>query len=369
MIKVIRKAGEKVDQVESAIGHAISTRRISWLPLLASINQPRQEPPTPSEDDEDTVIGSDLPTPVTAVKRKITIKLDRDGNIISPRGKITLGSKFDRNVTILHFDLSDLLWHESSNKNYIFRLAFFDEEKYANPMNVEGIEVDDPDYQGDVYEFDGYDFWVPWELTKEPKTYKIALIIKEIEKTDDLEGNVNHSEAFVSAMFEGEVLDNYFIRGQINIDQVEPVVKTTSLTKSSIVVVLADDGTLAVNNRKLGNEKDSYIRRLSFAKTMTAHLADFNCYMLFKPHDSEDLSSIMAVKIDPLATSWVPDEVTKTSGIYDVMIIAYYGDYADPDYFYTSSVIQMIVCGNFLQENAFASSVGEGSGGDILVSN
>lgn len=29
MIKVIRKAGEKVDQVETAIGHAISTRRIS----------------------------------------------------------------------------------------------------------------------------------------------------------------------------------------------------------------------------------------------------------------------------------------------------------------------------------------------------
>lgn len=51
------------------------------------------------------------------------------------------------------------------------------------------------------------------------------------------------------------------------------------------------------------------------------------------------------------------------------MIIAYYGDYADPDYFYTSSVIQMIVCGNFLQENAFASSVGGGSGGDILSSN
>lgn len=290
MLKIIRNVPEST-RTESRYSHAISTKAIENLPKLDEINQASTEARYLGEVNVET--NSNI-----AVKRKINIVLDRDGNIVSPTDKIILGSRYDRNVTILHFDLSQLLWHNSSTENYIFRVAFFDEEKYKNPLTVEGLEVDDPDYQGMTYEFDGTDFWVPWELTKEPKTYRIALVIKEIEVTDKKEGNVTASESFVSAMFEGEVLDNFFRPTQLNIDTVEDE-KTSALTKSSIVTVLADDGTLAVSDSRLGNEHDSYIKRFSFGKTFTAHLSEFNSYILFRSQsNTTDAGSVIAAKID-----------------------------------------------------------------------
>lgn len=51
------------------------------------------------------------------------------------------------------------------------------------------------------------------------------------------------------------------------------------------------------------------------------------------------------------------------------MVVAYSGDYNDPDYLFTSTVIKMVVTNNFLQDNAFVGSSGSGSGGNILSNN
>ena len=133
-----------------------------------------------------------------------------------------------------------------------------------------------------------------------------------------------------------------------------------ALTKDHISVVLADDGTMALSSKLLGNKYDNYVKAFEFLH-MTAHLQDFKTFILFKKENI-----VYSVQCNIHSRCWIPTEVTTDPGEWKVMMVAYMGDnYADPDYFFTSNVVKTEVTDNFLNNRLFGIETGTGSGGDV----
>ncbi len=132
-------------------------------------------------------------TEVISIKEKINIQVDENGKIkTGHQGPINLGCQYDQFVTVLHFDLSRLLWRNSDLSNYIFRIGFFDEVSMAKEVYYkikQGQQVAfDVENNHLTFEFDGEDFFVPKEVTSNPVNYKMILIIQE-KIRDEVTGN------------------------------------------------------------------------------------------------------------------------------------------------------------------------------------
>ena len=303
-------------------------------------------------------------TEVVSIKEKINIKVDENGKITKPIvGPINLGCQYDQYVTVLHFDLSRLLWRTSDLSNYIFRIAFFDEASMAKKVYYQVKQGErvafDVETNHLTFEFDGEDFFVPREITSNPVDYKMILIIQEKVK-DETTGNIEPGvERFISDIWDGYVSPSFY-RPNFPLDALEMDNHEVALSKRAISMILADDGTLAVSDLSLGNMYDSFIKVFDFKK-VSAHVTSLsNTFMLFE-QDGDVYASRFHADMD----SWVPAEITAHPGAWRVMVVAYEGDLADPDYFYCSTPIEMTVEGNFLEEAAFNTDTGSSKKDDI----
>lgn len=312
-------------------------------------------------DDPSHVVSNGAP--LAAVKRRIDIVVDPNGAITFDgegvaTGDICLGHQWDRYVTILHFDLSNLRWKESDRSNYLFRLAFYDEQMVNK---VESQVIDDVTnyfYFGVdpiTYEFDGEDFFIPDELTEKSTRYRIILIIQE-KVEDEEEGNTNAGkERFISNEFCGYVESNFYTP-EIPLNAISYVNRDVALSKEPITVYLADDGTFALNTTMIANTYDAFIRTFD-CKNITSHLAEFEVFALF--HKDK---AIYAAKVDKdggkLLNFFIPKGVARQAGTWEMMMVAYKGNMEDPDYFYTSTIFNVTIEANFLDCDSFDTDSG-----------
>lgn len=312
-------------------------------------------------DDPSHVVSNGAP--LAAVKRRIDIVVDPNGAITFDgegvaTGDICLGHQWDRYVTILHFDLSNLRWKESDRSNYLFRLAFYDEQMVNK---VESQVIDDVTnyfYFGVdpiTYEFDGEDFFVPDELTEKATRYRIILIIQE-KVEDEEEGNTNAGkERFISNEFRGYVESNFYTP-EIPLNAISYVNRDVALSKEPITVYLADDGTFALSTTMIANTYDAFIRTFD-CKNITSHLAEFEVFALF--HKDK---AIYAAKVDKdggkLLNFFIPKGVARQAGTWEMMMVAYKGNMEDPDYFYTSTIFNVTIEANFLDCDSFDTDSG-----------
>lgn len=312
-------------------------------------------------DDPSHVVSNGAP--LAAVKRRIDIVVDPNGAITFDgegvaTGDICLGHQWDRYVTILHFDLSNLRWKESDRSNYLFRLAFYDEQMVNK---VESQVIDDVTnyfYFGVdpiTYEFDGEDFFIPDELTEKSTRYRIILIIQE-KVEDEEEGNTNAGkERFISNEFRGYVESNFYTP-EIPLNAISYVNRDVALSKEPITVYLADDGTFALNTTMIANTYDAFIRTFD-CKNITSHLAEFEVFALF--HKDK---AIYAAKVDKdggkLLNFFIPKGVARQAGTWEMMMVAYKGNMEDPDYFYTSTIFNVTIEANFLDCDSFDTDSG-----------
>ena len=312
-------------------------------------------------DDPSHVVSNGAP--LAAVKRRIDIVVDPNGAITFDgegvaTGDICLGHQWDRYVTILHFDLSNLRWKESDRSNYLFRLAFYDEQMVNK---VESQVIDDVTnyfYFGVdpiTYEFDGEDFFIPDELTEKSTRYRIILIIQE-KVEDEEEGNTNAGkERFISNEFRGYVESNFYTP-EIPLNAISYVNRDVALSKEPITVYLADDGTFALSTTMIANTYDAFIRTFD-CKNITSHLAEFEVFALF--HKDK---AIYAAKVDKdggkLLNFFIPKGVARQAGTWEMMMVAYKGNMEDPDYFYTSTIFNVTIEANFLDCDSFDTDSG-----------
>lgn len=312
-------------------------------------------------DDPSHVVSNGAP--LAAVKRRIDIVVDPNGAITFDgegvaTGDICLGHQWDRYVTILHFDLSNLRWKESDRSNYLFRLAFYDEQMVNK---VESQVIDDVTnyfYFGVdpiTYEFDGEDFFIPDELTEKATRYRIILIIQE-KVEDEEEGNTNAGkERFISNEFCGYVESNFYTP-EIPLNAISYVNRDVALSKEPITVYLADDGTFALNTTMIANTYDAFIRTFD-CKNITSHLTEFEVFALF--HKDK---AIYAAKVDKdggkLLNFFIPKGVARQAGTWEMMMVAYKGNMEDPDYFYTSTIFNVTIEANFLDCDSFDTDSG-----------
>ena len=312
-------------------------------------------------DDPSHVVSNGAP--LAAVKRRINVVVDPNGAITFEgegvaTGDICLGHQWDRYVTILHFDLSNLLWKESDRSNYLFRLAFYDEQMVNK---VESQVIDDVTnyfYFGVdpiTYEFDGEDFFVPDELTEKSTRYRIILIIQE-KVEDEEEGNTNvGKERFISNEFCGYVESNFY-SPEIPLNAISYTNRDVALSKEPIKVFLADDGTFALSTTMIANTYDAFIRTFD-CTNITSHLAEFEVFALF--HKDK---AIYAAKVDKhggkLLNFFIPKGVARQAGTWEMMMVAYKGNMEDPEYFYTSTIFKVTIEGNFLDCDSFDTDSG-----------
>lgn len=301
--------------------------------------------------------------PLAAVKRRINVVVDPNGAITFDgegvaTGDICLGHQWDRYVTILHFDLSNLRWKESDRSNYLFRLAFYDEQMVNK---VESQVIDDVTnyfYFGVepiTYEFDGEDFFVPDELTEKSTRYRIILIIQE-KVEDEEEGNTTvGKERFISNEFCGYVESNFYTP-EIPLDAISYTNRDVALSKEPITVFLADDGTFALSTTMIANTYDAFIRTFD-CTNITSHLTEFEVFALF--HKDK---AIYAAKVDKhggkLLNFFIPKGVARQAGTWEMMMVAYKGNMEDPDYFYTSTIFKVTIEANFLDCDSFDTDSG-----------
>ena len=341
-----------INKSTNKVRHNVSSR----IPKLPTVTLEGDKITASSVDE------SVLNSPLVAVKQKINLRVLSDGSIEivgAPNNEeveICLGNQYDRYVTILHFDLSQLNWKESDKTNYLFRLSFYDEDV----ADVETRTIDNEQnyfyfaYEPITYEFDGEDFFVPMEITKKATHYKMVLIIQE-KVEDEEEGNLEGQiERFISKEWKGYVEPNFF-DPILPLNAISYTNRNVALSKEPIGLILADDGTLALESEDLGNSNDAFIR--TFKPTITAHLLDFNVYMLFL-RDKRMYASRVDKDQGAFKDCFIPAEVCKQGGTWEIMMVAYKGDISNPDYLFTSTVVEGCIEGNFLEEGAFDTSEG-----------
>lgn len=225
-------------------------------------------------------------TEVISIKEKINIQVDENGKIKTKyQGPINLGCQYDQFVTVLHFDLSRLLWRNSDLTNYIFRIGFFDEVNMAKEVYYkikQGQQIAfDVEQSHLTFEFDGEDFFVPREVTSNPVNYKMVLIIQEKIKDEETGNYEPGLERFITDIWDGVVTPSFY-RPTFPLDVLDVDNHNVALSKQSISMILADDGTLAVSDLSLGNMYDSYIKVFDFKK-VSAHVTSLsNTFMLYE---------------------------------------------------------------------------------------
>lgn len=183
-----------------------------------------------------------------------------DGNSV-PVGKLFLGNQYEDAATVIHFDLEDLYlrglfsneatdFYTTLNTKYRPRLFFL------TP-------------QGDKFAFDfnGVDFYVPYDITELNGDYKIIYTLKEKNWETDEDGNPqgNTGEAiedFVSEEFYGYVNEVPLLDESKTITIQNEELLSRTLKKPTIHLTLNEKKKVEVKQiggKLLGHAHDKYI--------------------------------------------------------------------------------------------------------------
>lgn len=290
---------------------------------------------------------------------------DKEGNRTEGETKYfaSLGMQYDHRVSWLEFDLRNLLWGRDEVgdpllnpasaetpawfSKYIFRLYFC-------WYNWEGAPVINP--VETTFEFDGRRFYIPSEVTRNAGNFHIVLgIINREEAEGESHHNVpNENETFVSDMFPGLVIKNCY-----DPTSFRPVFANTQqlkvLRKTPIACAMSDDGKLVLVDApdttkgvshhgrlygKVGNQKDNYITYfgLGFTQeelaTFPEKLDGFTMFMVMR-YEEDGVTKVVGSHLEPTNDldnyddnyydyiAWLPYEITKTSDIYQCMLIGF----------------------------------------------
>lgn len=360
-IKVIKK----YSTIDLAKDHVISTNNIVAPKMMRGV---------PSNQNIFEITES--------IKPAINIKFDAYGKPDVTR--VNLGMQYEHYSTWMHFDLSELLWQIQTQYNPS-DLEGYEEEFYYSLYDFRLYFKNQE--SGDVvsWEFDGIDFQIPKDITKNVGNYEIALAIQE--KRDDAdEGNLpdNYSpfdsdptsflhsrETFITYSWLGKVEETFFnpeIFDGIEGVEVTDTSQLKALVKPPIDCTLADDGYFALDNvdDSLGMYNDNFIRYLRFNPgKITAHLTEFYVFALFKQNEQiipvafEQTVGSFDDTTQPLI-AWIPAEVYNSAGQWRIMIVAfsknYHTDneedenYTDLFYRFLSTKITMRVEPGFIED-------------------
>ena len=318
------------------------------------------------------------------IKPAINIKLDAYGkpNVT----QVNLGIQHEHYSTWMHFDLSSLLWQTVTPYNPFDNIDY-EEEYYYSLYDFRLFFKHQTTGEVISWEFDGIDFRIPKEVTKNAGTYQIALAIQE-KRDDEDEGNlpddyspfdndpdsVLHSrETFISQAWLGTVSSTYFKPDIFDgIDGVEltDTSQLRALIKPAIDCRLADDGSFTLEasmDNSLGVYHDNFIRYLRFNPgKITAHLNEFYVFALFKQNDKivpaafEQTGTGAYDDVQQPLIAWIPAEVFNSAGEWRIMIVAFSKnyhtdnkedeDYTDLFYRFLSTQITMKVEPGFIED-------------------
>ena len=332
----------------------------------------RKKPDTPVVVDEEDLIsttsidvnydGEGNPILLSPIKSLISISYDENGT--PDKNNIPLGLQFDHRVTWLSFNLDNLLWGRSKNKEYTNKDLY---DLYNFKMVVKGPGGTN------TWGFDGHTFEINNFITQSAGAYQFILIIEE-KTTDEYQGNiddslidmsVNKPERFVAKSFTGLVESSSFSPFvEIKITEF-PTDQDQSLIKPIIHCTLTDKGNLTSSNAYIGQKYDNLIRFLSFDKgQLSANLNDFYLIVCYLQGEKYTFSALEKSDNYDETTknewiSWIPSEVFKIPGNVQMFVIGFLGDpnivnkFDDPNspyFFYVSNSVMLQVEDNFLTE-------------------
>ena len=159
----------------------------------------------------------------SGVRRTINLLIRADGKVVDQGGEITqerglnLGNQGDHLVTLIHFDTHELQWGKTDPEHgddteglYLLEYEYEPVIHFYNPDKEYG------DLNPISFKFEGGDFFVPQDLTKDFGKYQIIYSLREQVDKGVTPGNVGeeseslYREVFISNTFFGEVRETLF---------------------------------------------------------------------------------------------------------------------------------------------------------------
>lgn len=274
------------------------------------------------------------------VRRTINLLVRESGQIVDETDEITierkldLGNQGDNLVTLIHFDTHELQWgsadsdHTDEEGDYFLKHEYEPVIHFFNPDKERGA------LNPISFKFEGGDFFIPQELTKEFGQYQIIYSLREQLVSGDTPGNVgeseeeNYREVFISNVFYGEVKETLFSSENFNqwieADVLNERQDFSYLKKPSIVIGLnGDTKQIAIEgdeNVVWGNLQDSLVTdiKINFEKWKEYLKGDW----------SSENSLFYAV--------FIPDEAGATEGLQPQPVrMEYDSSFQESGSFYT----------------------------------
>lgn len=232
-----------------------------------------------SSTDIEALVHKDTVILLEPVKEKIELVYDDLG--YADKTLIQLGTQYDHRVTWLHFNLDKLIWNLDEQRDYT------EETKYHHyTFKIAFTKIGEEAEYASVWEFDGIDFEIPRDVTKEAGLYKIVLMIEEYVRDEAVNNVSQRVERFVTAEIKGKVLPSIYHPDDLIEVNFEETDQKAALTKPRIECTLTDNGQFTSDVKELGQKYDSFIRYFKFnPHRITAHLNDFYVFAIFKKDD------------------------------------------------------------------------------------
>ena len=288
------------------------------------------------------------------LRQVINLKVKATGEITDGKGtpieNLFLGNQYEDAATVIHFDLEDLYlrglfsneatdFYTTLSTKYRPRLFF---------LTPQGDKI--------AFDFNGVDFYVPYDVTQLNGEYRILYTLKERDWEGENKGNTGQAvEDFVSDEFYGFVNEVPLLdESKTTTIQVEEL-ELNTLKKPTIHLALNERKQIElrqVGGKILGHAQDKYITDVKLSGLTADLTITYSLYFINREKDFAVRS--IANSNDKV---WIPSLVTKNAGVYDLVVAA---ETNNGEQFY-SNVINMEVKSNFLDENDMLGPVTEGS--------
>ena len=277
-----------------------------------------------------------------SIRPQINIKIQADGTINT--SNLDLGNQGDDGVTLIKFDISGLV-----NKP-----DFFKSNDRYQPLIIHRFNG-----KSTSFDFDGENFFVSSDVTKNAGVHEFVYVVKEINSTpvDEYRENLpTKNEVFTSSIFSGTVKQTNYLQ----------VMREDTELKTDLAVEVDNffrkpskeisyQGKITGSNL-LGYTLDKHTTFLQLTETHP----DLNYYMVYftgyVDNEGEPVIQTIGVGFDDNLKCWVPEEVTKIAGDKQLMVVGY--DETGSEYF--SDVFVMIVKDNKITEEDFTPDINHG---------
>lgn len=267
------------------------------------------------------VISSrDANTPVTPIKKSIVIKYDSYG--VPSSAAIDLGLYGDRNVTILTFDFSDLVWTNAKATDYQFNL-FIDDQEIIDPTTQ--FVVSDNflvDYAIDTI-----------SLGLGAHRFAVSILEKDVAGHNiDVD-----QEIFICRSFVGTINASDY-RPSILAPFEYDAISGKGLRRNAIEVLLADDGQFALKgamtdehfSTDLGVQYDNFVSYVCFNSKddITAKIESLTYqYIVFQQGENSYWVKLVESTghkhgEDNTLMAWVPPVVLQTVSNWTIYLVA-----------------------------------------------